>query len=98
MNSEQFQIWKIQKEKEYEVELNNLQDSFARRGLTFSGMRIKAGKYLVICSFEKNNTDSENNQIENKLLLMKKGDLISFSGIFTGGSFNGQGWYVNNCK
>jgi len=46
MNQKQFEIWKIQKEKEFEAELNNLQEDFARRGLTFSGMRNKAEKDL----------------------------------------------------
>jgi len=48
-------------------------------------------KYPVACSFD---ASPEN---EKKLLLLKDGDNVSFSGVFTGSNLNGIAWYVENC-
>lgn len=53
---------------------------------------VYIGKYPVACSFE--NVDS---QIERKLLLLQKGDTVSFKGTFMSGSLNGVAWYVRSC-
>lgn len=46
MNKKQFEIWEKQKRREYQSELGRLQEDFASRGLTFSGMRNKAEEDL----------------------------------------------------
>ncbi len=42
MNREQFKIWEKQKRREYELELEKLQENFAARGLAYSGIRNRA--------------------------------------------------------
>ena len=40
----------------------------------------------------------EENDLENQLLLLKKGSKIDFSGVFSGHNINGHSWFVENCK
>lgn len=41
MNKEEFEVWKKQKEEDFEVEIEKLRNDFAKRGLAQSGMRDK---------------------------------------------------------
>ncbi len=53
---------------------------------------MQIGKYPVACSFT--NVDA---QVERNLMLLKKGDKISFSGTFANSSLNNVAWYITNC-
>lgn len=56
---------------------------------------LNIGNNFVACSFNTNTA----NEIKDKLLLLNKGDRVSFSGIFTGNHLNGGSyWYVRDCK
>jgi len=46
MNREEFQIWKTEKERKYDDDLEILRNDLANRGLTFSGVRKKAEERL----------------------------------------------------
>jgi len=63
MNKKQFEIWKNQKWREYEIDLRKLQDDFASRGLALSGMRNQA---------EKDLKEKYNNEIKIARLGIKK--------------------------
>ena|SRR3989344_3070649 len=42
MSKKEFEVWKKQKEKNFEIEIEKLRNDFAKRGLAQSGMRNKA--------------------------------------------------------
>lgn len=53
MLRKEFEVWEIERERVYQDDLLALQDDFANRSLTFSGMREEAEKRLKQkCEFD----------------------------------------------
>ena len=53
---------------------------------------MNVGNNPVACAF------SSDNETRQKLLLLKRGDRVSFSGTFTVANLNGVAWYIKDCN
>jgi hypothetical protein len=96
MNKRQFEIWEKQKRRDCEIELDNLRNDFALRGLTFSSMRNKAeedlkNKYESEIEIAKLGiTDFGHGHVAVKMTKSAKGNLFINSQIYGGVEIAGQ--------
>lgn len=104
MNQKQFEIWKKQKTREYQSELEHLQKDFTNRGLWFSGMRNKAEdelrrKYESEIEIAKLSIkDSNHGHVTVKMTESAKNNVFINSQIHGGIEIGGQGNSFINTK